>query len=228
VSVRRRLSSLSLLTTAALVLTGCALFGGTDGEVEEDSVASEATETETDAGETPESTTSGEIAVPTCDTIYSQALTTALLGEVRVNIGETSEGDFGYGTTNRDLVSVLKNVRRDLRISCTWYLPASESVSVTSVAIVSADIETDVNRVLAASGATREDLAGGVLWTLDSTSSNESPDFIATEAHFVTPVPCPSSLADTACALWVSSNYAFGSARTLTLDAATQLEVLQP
>jgi len=228
VSVRRRLQSLSLLTTAALVLTGCALFGGTEGEVEEDSVASEATETETDAGEAPEGTTSGEIAVPTCDTIYSQAQTSALLGEVRVNIGETSEGDFGYGTTNRELVSVLKNVRRDLRISCTWYLPASESVSVTSVAIVSGDIETDVNRVLAASGATKEDLAGGVLWTFDSTSSNESPDFIATEAHFVTPVPCPSSLADTTCALWVSSNYAFGSARTLTLDAATQLGVLQP
>jgi len=227
VSVRRRLSSLSLVATAALVLTGCALFGGTEGEVEEEILAGETT-TDQSAGENPEGTTPSGIAVPTCDTIYSQAQTSALLGEVRVNIGETSEGDFGYGTTNRELVSVLKNVRRDLRISCTWYLPASESVSVTSVAIVSGDIETDVNRVLAASGATKEDLAGGVLWTFDSTSSNESPDFIATEAHFVTPVPCPSSLADTTCALWVSSNYAFGSARTLTLDAATQLGVLQP
>jgi hypothetical protein len=227
VSVRRRLSSLSLVATAALVLTGCALFGGTEGEVEEEILAGETT-TDQSAGENPEGTTPSGIAGPTCDTIYSQAQTSALLGEVRVNIGETSEGDFGYGTTNRELVSVLKNVRRDLRISCTWYLPASESVSVTSVAIVSGDIETDVNRVLAASGATKEDLAGGVLWTFDSTSSNESPDFIATEAHFVTPVPCPSSLADTTCALWVSSNYAFGSARTLTLDAATQLGVLQP
>lgn len=226
-SVRRRLSSLSLVATAALVLTGCALFGGTEGEVEEEILAGETT-TDQSAGENPEGTTPSGIAVPTCDTIYSQTQTSALLGEVRVNIGETSEGDFGYGTTNRELVSVLKNVRRDLRISCTWYLPASESVSVTSVAIVSGDIETDVNRVLAASGATKEDLAGGVLWTFDSTSSNESPDFIATEAHFVTPVPCPSSLADTTCALWVSSNYAFGSARTLTLDAATQLGVLQP
>ena len=226
-SVRRRLQSLSLVATAALVLTGCALFGGTEGDVEEEILAGETT-TDQSAGENPEGTTPSGIAVPTCDTIYSQAQTSALLGEVRVNIGETSEGDFGYGTTNRELVSVLKNVRRDLRISCTWYLPASESVSVTSVAIVSGDIETDVNRVLAASGATKEDLAGGVLWTFDSTSSNESPDFIATEAHFVTPVPCPSSLADTTCALWVSSNYAFGSARTLTLDAATQLGVLQP
>jgi len=227
VSVRRRLQSLSLVATAALVLTGCALFGGTEGDVEEEILAGETT-TDQSAGENPEGTTPSGIAVPTCDTIYSQAQTSALLGEVRVNIGETSEGDFGYGTTNRELVSVLKNVRRDLRISCTWYLPASESVSVTSVAIVSGDIETDVNRVLAASGATKEDLAGGVLWTFDSTSSNESPDFIATEAHFVAPVPCPSSLADTTCALWVSSNYAFGSARTLTLDAATQLGVLQP
>ena len=226
-SVRRRLQSLSLVATAALVLTGCALFGGTEGDVEEEILAGETT-TDQSAGENPEGTTPSGIAVPTCDTIYSQAQTSALLGEVRVNIGETSEGDFGYGTTNRELVSVLKNVRRDLRISCTWYLPASESVSVTSVAIVSGDIETDVNRVLAASGATKEDLAGGVLWTFDSTSSNESPDFIATEAHFVAPVPCPSSLADTTCALWVSSNYAFGSARTLTLDAATQLGVLQP
>ena len=65
--------------------------------------------------------------------MYSPELTATLLEELRTNVGDTSEGDFGYGTTNQELIPQLKNVRTDLRISCTWYLPASESVSVTSV-----------------------------------------------------------------------------------------------
>jgi hypothetical protein len=228
VSVRRSLLGTSLLTVAALVLAGCSLLGGGEPEAPEEIVAEGTAEAEPDPTPAPEGNGSNGLVVPTCDTIYSQAQTTALLGEVRVNIGETSEGDFGYGTTNRELVSVLKNVRRDLRISCTWYLPASESVSVTSVAIVSGDIETQISTLLAASGATVEKVGGGDLWIIDSTSSNESPDYIATEAHFVIPVPCPASLADTSCAAWVSSNYAFGRARTLTVDAATQLGVFTP
>jgi hypothetical protein len=80
------------------------------------------------------------LTVPTCDTLYSADLTTQLLEELRSNFGDTSEGNVGYGTTNQDLVPLLTGVRNDLRISCTWYLPASESVSVTSVAIVSGDV----------------------------------------------------------------------------------------
>jgi hypothetical protein len=140
-------------------------------------------------------------------------------------MGDTSEGDFGYGTTNPELVSLLKNVRSDLRISCTWYLPASESVSVTSLAVVIPEDAAAITAALGSTGATQQETGGGVLWLIDSTTSDESADFIATEAHFLASVPCPSSLAETSCTAWVSTNYAFGQAETLTLDAAKNLDV---
>ena len=233
-SVRRQLTSLAAITAFSLMMSGCSVLEGmgmgisSEPEIEVVDPAEEIDPTGPLVDEKAETNGSSELSVPTCDSIYSQELTTALLGEARVSIGESSEGDFGYGTTNRDLVSIVKNVRRDLRVSCIWYLPASESVSVTSVAIISGDLQADVTRILGASGAANEDLGGGTLWTIDATNSDESPDYIATEAHFLGTVPCPSSLADPSCAIWVSSNYAFGSARNLTVDAATQLGVLTP
>ena len=232
-SRRSRLVSLTMVSVAALLLSGCSVLenfgiGGNQVVSEEPAVSEEPETSDLVDGDVTDTNGSTDIAVPTCDTIYSADQVNALLGEVRVNIGETSEGNFGYGTTNQDLVAVLKDVRRDLRISCTWYLPASESVSVTSVSIISSDVQGDITRILGAAGASREDVGSGALWIFDSTNSDESPDFIATEAHFVTEVPCPSSLADSRCAAWVTSNYSFGVARTLTVDAATQLGVFLP
>jgi hypothetical protein len=131
----------------------------------------------------------------------------------------------GYGTTNQDLVPLLTGVRSDLRISCTWYLPASESVSVTSVAIVSGEVLDDVAGVLQGVGAGSAEAGGGTLFTIDSATSDESPDYIATEAHFLVDVPCPASLAEDSCGAWVTTNYAFGQAQPLTLDAARTLGV---
>ncbi|MCF8548823.1 MAG: hypothetical protein K9G03_02455 [Pontimonas sp.] len=165
------------------------------------------------------------LSVPTCDTMYSPELSATLLEELRTNVGDTSEGDFGYGTTDPDLVPLLKNVRSDLKISCTWYLPASESVSVTSVAIVGGDVLRDVTSVLRTAGAGSAEAGGGTLYTFDSTTSDESPDYIATEAHFLVDIPCPASLAEESCGAWVSTNYAFGKAQPLTLDAARTLGV---
>ena len=165
------------------------------------------------------------LTVPTCDTLYSAVLTAQLLEELRTNVGDRSEGNVGYGTTNQDLVPLLSSVRSDLRISCIWSLPASESVSVTSVAIVSGDVLDDVAVVLRGVGAGSAEAGGGTLFTIDQATSDESPDYIATEAHFLVDVPCPASLAEDSCGAWVTTNYAFGQAQPLTLDAARTLGV---
>jgi hypothetical protein len=211
------------------VLQDWGIINGPDATVEEagaeESPAEDTAEAE-EAVEEPAPVEAG-LSVPTCDTIYSSDLVTELTSQERSNVGDTSEGDFGYGTTNQDLVSQLKNVRSDLRISCTWYLPASESVSVTSVAIVTGDVLDDVERVLASVGAGSAEAGGGTLFTIDSATSDESPGYIATEAHFLTDIACPASLAGESCGVWVSSNYAYGQARPLTLDAARTLGVYE-
>lgn len=230
-SVRRRLASLTAVTTAALVLSGCSVLeslglGSAEETVIEETVTEivdgiqEGNPDETGAVDDP----SG-LAVPTCDTLFSEAQTARLQNAGRINQGDTSEGDYGWGTTNLELVSVLKDARRDLRVSCTWPLPASESVSVTSVAIIGGDAEAEIRGVLAGTSATQRTVGGGDLWDIEKTTSEVSPDFIATESHFITQVPCPSSLADTRCAVWVTTNYAFGAAEDLTIDAATTLGI---
>jgi len=228
--VSRRLAPLGFATVLALALSGCSVIedwlGGSLEEVIEETVVEVAPE---GSGSPDAQTTPGaaELAVPPCETIYSPELTQALLDQVRVSRGDTSGADYGFGTVDPDLVQVIKNVRRDLRISCTWYLPPTESVSVTSIAILSGDVESTVARILDASGAVREEVGGGVLWTLDETTSDVSSDYVATEAHFLNEVPCPSSIPETRCAAWISTNYTFGQARLLTLDAATRLGVVE-
>ncbi|MEK9602233.1 MAG: hypothetical protein VW015_02060, partial [Pontimonas sp.] len=214
----------ALASALILGLSGCSvledwgILNSADSTTEESTSADEAPATETESSsettteETEEEVVDEGLAVPTCETMYSADLSTTLLEELRTNVGDTSEGDFGYGTTNQELIPLLKAVRSDLRISCTWYLPASESVSVTSVAIVSGEVLGDVTAVLRASGAGSAEAGGGTLYTFDSTTSDESLDYIATEAHFVVDVPCPASLAEETCGAWVSSNYAFGEA----------------
>jgi hypothetical protein len=228
---RSQLLPWSFLLASVVVLSGCAALeslglGGANTEAIIDT-SEPAVETETTGenpdGEAPASATG--FVLPTCDNLYSSAQNSALLDQVRVNIGDTSDGNFGFGTTNRELVSVLQNVRTDLRISCTWYLPASESVSVTSLAIIDPEGEASVSRILGATTASSQSVGGGTLWTIDSTTSDESSEYIATEAHFMAPVECPSSLAQTSCIAWFSTNYSFGQAETLTVDAARNLGV---
>jgi len=227
----------ALASAVVLGLSGCSVLedwgvlNSAESTAEDAATSDDATTTDSETtrdatGQEAEAEVVDEgLAVPTCDTMYSPELSATLLEELRTNVGDTSEGDFGYGTTNQELIPLLKNVRTDLRISCTWYLPASESVSVTSVAIVSGDVLRDVTGVLRAAGAGSADAGGGTLYTFDSTTSDESPDYIATEAHFLVDVPCPASLPEDSCGAWVTSNYAFGKAQPLTLDTARTLGV---
>jgi hypothetical protein len=228
-------TKLAVVVAITLGVSGCSvlqdwgIINGPDAAVEEAAAEAPTEEESVEADETvvePVPVEAG-LSVPTCDTIYSSDLAAELTSQERSNVGDTSEGDFGYGTTNQDLVNQLKNVRSDLRISCTWYLPASESVSVTSVAIVTGEVLDDVERVLSSMGAGSAEAGGGAFFTIDSATSDESPGYIATEAHFLTEVTCPASLAGESCGVWVSTNYAYGQARPLTLDAARTLGVYE-
>jgi hypothetical protein len=225
----------ALATAVVLGLSGCSVLeewgvlNGPGSAVEElessegtaeDSVDGDAADPNSTAAPVDEG-----LSVPTCDTIYSAGLSAQLQEELRVSEGETSAYGYGYGSTNVDLIPLLENVRSDLRISCTWYLPASESVSITSVAIVGSDVIGEVETVLRTLGAGSAETGGGTLYTIDKTTSEISPDYIATEAHFLVDVPCPASLAEESCGVWVTSNYAFGKAQPLTLDAARTLGV---
>lgn len=233
----RIVAPFALASAIVLGASGCSVLEDWGVLNSADNASEDATnadaEAGTDVGSTPDASDEEAdaevvdegLSVPTCETMYSPELTATLLEELRTNVGDTSEGDFGYGTTNQELVPFLKNVRSDLRISCTWYLPASESVSVTSVAILSGDVAREVAGILRTSNAGRAEAGGGTLYTFDSTTSDESPDYIATEAHFLVDVPCPASLAEESCGAWVTTNYAFGKAQPLTLDAARTLAV---
>ena len=219
---------LVLMSAAILVLPACSVLEdwglvGASSDEPTDIVEEAPTETpETPEQETATPTDEG-LLIPDCDKLYSSELNTALQNEVRVNFGNTSEGDFGYGTTNLDLVKILQNTRSDLTVSCTWVLQASESASVTSAAVITSDVEQDVRGFLSSAGGSGEDSGGGYIWTVESPLSEISPDIDATEVHYLAEIACPSSVADPECVLWVTTNYSFGEARVLTLDAATEL-----
>ena len=226
--VKRTLLPLALMSAAILVLPACSvlddwgLLGDNSGESSE--VVEEAPAEAPEAPE-QEAATPGEagLVVPDCDNLYSSALTTTLQNEVRINFGNTSEGNFGYGTTNVDLVKILQNVRSDLIVSCTWVLQASESASVTSVVVITSDVESDVRGFLETAGGSGESSGGGFIWTVESPLSEVSSDIDATEVHYLADIACPASVADPDCVVWVTTNYSFGEARVLTLDAAAQL-----
>ena len=157
--------------------------------------------------------------------MYSDALVVAFGEEGRVSGGDISADGYGYGTTNQDLIAVLEGVRSDLKVSCTWYLPPEFS-STTTVTILSAEAMTDVEATLIETADSQAALGSGQLWKIDTSSSNSSGEFTANEAHFITQTACPSSLAETECALWVASTNSAGSSEELTRDAATVLGVL--
>ncbi len=223
-----RLPFVGLLMAGVVSISGCSVLqslglGGADTIVDEatgDEV--QAPEVSGDAG-TPATPTG--FVMPTCDTLYSAEQTAELIARQRVSIGENVDGDYGYGTVNLELVGLLQNVRTDLKVSCTWYLPASESASITTVAIIDAEGEETVNAILGESGALAQSVGGGTLWTIASATAEASPDYLATEAHFLAPVPCPASLAATICTGWFTTHYSFGQAEELTIDAARKLEV---
>lgn len=227
-------ASLALAGALVLGLSGCSivedwgLLGSTDSSVDElnpEGIASEPSSEGADVANGAGSASNGDLSVPTCDTMYSVELTTALLAELRTNFGDTSEGAVGFGTINQDLVPLLKNTRSDLKISCNWYLPPGGSVSVTSVAILTSATMQTVSNTLRALGAASAEAGGGTLYTIAQATAEASVDYGSNEAHFLVDVPCPTSVPEESCGVWITTNYVFGDAQPLTLDAARTLGV---
>lgn len=199
------------------------LVGGTPEESAETSATPEETTEptpDTAAEEETVEVTAEQGAVPSCDTIYSDGLVVAFGEEGRILEGDISQDGYGYGTTNQELVAVIEAVREDLRVSCTWYLPPEFSSTTTVAILPTADIAS-VEATLTEIAGSQAALGAGNIWKLEETSSNESGDYTANEAHFVSQTPCPSSLAETECSIWIASTNSAGSAEELTRDAAT-------
>ena len=209
-----------------LTLSSCSVIDqlvGEPTEVEQGEaiIEGEAIE-EAPVEETPEEVAEEDV-VPDCDTIYSTGILSAFADEGRELIPQDPAAGYGWGSVNQDLVRILVDVRSDLKVSCTWYLPASESGSTTTVAIISSEFLPDIESALRADQGSRESLGDGTLWKVDQTSSNISGEFDANETHFLVSTTCPASLAEPECTLWIASTFSFGSSERLTRDAAEVL-----
>lgn len=146
------------------------------------------------------------IVLPDCDSIYSAAVVAALTAEDRLSVGDVSgPGMGGWGTHDVGIETILAAITD--AVHCTWILPASESGSTTSIAVLDSASRTALVAALTAAGFTASTAPRGDLYALQV-----EEEFITyTETHLLT--------AD----LWFASAYSFGNATTLTLDAAGQL-----
>lgn len=223
-----RIIALALL--GVLTLSSCSVIDQLVGETpaeetvtaETDDTTASEEETPDDQGEAPE-VVEEEDVVPDCSTMYSNGLISAFTDEGRELEGDLTASGFGWGTVNQDLVAILSDVRADLKVSCTWYLPASESGSSTTIAIIATEQVENIEQALRDEDSTPDALGAGQLWKVDQSSSSISGEFDANEAHFLVSTPCPASLAETDCTLWIASTFSFGSSESLTRDAAEQL-----
>lgn len=236
----KALAPASLIVGLALVLSGCQAvegvldsFGGSEssedsdatGEQNSDAVDDSAQESASDGPQVEETTEDDttpltvQAAVPSCSALYSDAQVGAFEQEGRQPEGDISQDGYGYGTTNQELIALLESVRGDLRVSCTWYLPPEFS-STTSVAILGTDDMSAVEDILAPASNSQTNLGRGLLWTIESSSSNISGEYTANETHFITSTECPESLAETNCSVWFATTNSSGSSEELTRDAA--------
>ena len=221
---------IALTVLGVLTLTSCSVIDQLVGETPAAETTTETSTPEPEPAETEDTETTDEAvpveeedAVPDCSTMYSDGLVSAFTDDGRELEGDLTASGYAWGTINPDLITILENVRSDLKISCTWYLPASESGSTTTIAILASEQVADIEAALQDEGGAPDPLGEGQLWKLDQTSSNISGEFDANEAHFLVDTPCPASLAETECTLWIASTFSFGSSESLTRDAAEQL-----
>jgi len=239
---RRRLSGFAALVVAGFTLSGCATVEGLVGDVsalfggDEQATTDTAETTETDSPSTGDTEVVEQeaaetdapavvAAVPACPDMYSAEQQSAFESEGRQPEGDRSGEGYNYGTTNQELITVLEAVRDDLSVSCTWYLPP-EFGSTTTIAVTATERVADVQTTLSGVADSEVSLGDGTLWTLDSSSSNISGEYIANEAHFIAPTECPQSLAETDCSVWITTTNSAGSSEELTRDAATVFGLL--
>jgi hypothetical protein len=186
----------TLLVPAALIVAlaaGCAPTPVT---------APTATPSETAAPSSTPTPTAEPIALPDCDTIYSDAVVASLTGEGRSPLGDVSgPGMGGWGTADDSIEAILSAIPE--RVSCTWVLPATESGSTTSIARLDEATRTTLIDAFTAAGY----VVDGTLFEIEVDSEIGSYN----ETHI---------LAD---GFWVGSYFSGGDSATLTGDALAQL-----
>ncbi|UTT62689.1 hypothetical protein [Microcella humidisoli] len=186
----------TLLVPAALIVAlaaGCAPTPVT---------APTATPSETAAPSSTPTPTAEPIALPDCDTIYSDAVVASLTGEGRSPLGDVSgPGMGGWGTADDNIEAILSAIPE--RVSCTWVLPATESGSTTSIARLDEATRTTLIDAFTAAGY----VVDGTLFEIEVDSEIGSYN----ETHI---------LAD---GFWVGSYFSGGDSATLTGDALAQL-----
>ncbi len=209
-----------------LMLSSCSMVDqlvAETPEVEQVDAGDDVDAIEEEPGEETPAEVAEEDVVPDCDTMYSAGVLSAFTDDGRMLAPQDPTGGYSWGSVDQDLVKIFQEVRSDLKVSCTWYQPASESGSTTTVAIISSEFLPDIEEALRDEEASGQPLGEGTLWKLDQTSSNISGEFDANETHYLVPTTCPASLAEPECTLWVASTYSFGSSERLTRDAAEML-----
>lgn len=195
--MRRPILAVALMLL--LAVSGCT--GTPSTEPSDESTSSPVPEASETAPPQPE-----PITLPDCDSIYSPALVAALEAEGRTSEGDVSTpGGGGWGTFDVGIETILAAI--DDRVSCTWILPASESGSTTSIAVLDDASRTALVAALAGAGFTASTSPSGDLYS------------IAVEEEFITYTETHLLTAD----LWFASAYSFGDATVLTLDAAAEL-----
>lgn len=160
------------------------------------------TPSETVAPSSTPTPTAAPIALPDCDTIYSEAVVASLTDEGRSPLGDVSgPGMGGWGTADASIEAILSTI--DERVSCTWILPATESGSTTSIARLDDATRTELIEAFTAAGY----VVDGTLFEIEVDSEFGSYN----ETHI---------LAD---GFWVGSYFSGGDSATLTSDALTRL-----
>lgn len=199
-----RRSSISRVTAAlalafvAVTTAGCA----PTPEPVESATPTASTSTSASPSSTP---TSEPLALPDCLSIYSPALVASLTAEGREPLPDL---DAGLGGTLDPAVRLVLDGLAE-SVSCGWILPASESGSTTTIAVIDASARAALEAAFAASGFTASTALGGTLYSLDV-----DEEFLTyRESHL---------LVDD---FWIGSFFTFGDAESLTLDAAAQLSL---
>lgn len=144
------------------------------------------------------------LTLPDCDTMFSADLVATLTAEGRAPETATTIGPY----SNDPGVLALFSGLTDL-ISCDWILPASESGSTTTVALIDDATAGALEVALAEGGFSGDALGDGRLYTI----TVEGELVTLTEAHLIID------------GAWISTTYFGGDAETLTLDAASQLSL---
>ena len=167
-----------------------------------DPAASPSAEPSPSVSVTPSAQPEPDLTLPTCDSMFSAELVSALGTEGLVL---QPDNRFGGPSTFDAVLSVVISLSES--VTCTWVLPNSDTGFTTTVAIVSSTERSDLAAALSAPEFTASAALGGELYSYEY--NGEGTYF--TESHVI--------VGDVS----VSTTYGSGVAEPLTLDAAGQV-----